>query len=136
MAVGTYQNRASKLKSVDGCEHCIRIALRVSGRRTAARDQLIRGYELANRCGSTRLADRAWQELLAAGARPRRKELQGVASLTPSERRIAELAAGGRTNREIAQTLFVTAKTVETHLGHAYTKLGISSRVELEAALG
>lgn len=109
--------------------------LRISGRRAAAREHLMRGYELANQCGSTRLADHAWQELLAAGARPRRKELQGVASLTPSEHRIAELAAGGATNREIAQTLFVTAKTVETHLGHAYTKLGISSRVELEAAL-
>jgi DHA2 family methylenomycin A resistance protein-like MFS transporter len=58
-----------------------------------------------------------------------------AASAAPSERRIAELAAAGSTNREIAQTLFVTAKTVETHLGHAYTKLGISSRVELEAAL-
>ncbi len=84
---------------------------------------------------ATRLADHAWQELLAAGARPRRKELRGVASLTPSERRIAELAAAGGTNREIAQALFVTAKTVETHLGHAYTKLGISSRLDLDAAL-
>jgi DNA-binding CsgD family transcriptional regulator len=110
-------------------------ALRLSGSRAAARKQLTSGYERANRCGSTRLAGHAWQELLAAGARPRRKELQGVASLTPSERRIAELAAAGSTNREIAQTLYVTAKTVETHLGHAYTKLGISSRVELEAAL-
>ena len=110
-------------------------ALRVAGRRTAARDQLGRGYELATECGASRLAEHAWQELLAAGARPRRKELKGVASLTPSERRIVELAATGHTNREIAQTLFVTAKTVETHLGHAYTKLGVGSRVELEAAL-
>ncbi len=110
-------------------------ALRVSGRRAASRDQLMRGHELANQCGSTRLADHAWQELLATGARPRRKELRGVASLTPSERRIAELAAAGGTNREIAQALFVTAKTVETHLGHAYTKLGISSRLDLDAAL-
>ena len=110
-------------------------ALRVAGKRTTAREQLARGYELATQCTATRLAEHAWQEQLAAGARPRRKELKGVASLTPSERRIVELAAAGHTNREIAQTLFVTAKTVETHLGHAYTKLGVGSRVELDAAL-
>ena len=110
-------------------------ALRVSGRRVAAREQLGRGYELATRCTATRLAEHAWQELLAAGARPRRKELKGVASLTPSERRIVELAADGRTNREIAQALFVTTKTVETHLGHAYTKLGVGSRTDLADAL-
>lgn len=81
------------------------------------------------------MVEHAWQELLAAGARPRRKELKGAASLTPSERRIVELAAAGQTNREIAQALFVTAKTVETHLGHAYTKLGVGSRVELATAL-
>jgi DNA-binding CsgD family transcriptional regulator len=111
-------------------------ALRIAGRRVAARKQLEAGYELATQCTSTRLADHAWSELLIAGARPRRKELTGVASLTPSERRIADLAASGSTNREIAQALFVTAKTVETHLGHAYTKLAISSRTELADALG
>jgi DNA-binding CsgD family transcriptional regulator len=59
----------------------------------------------------------------------------GAEALTPSERRVAELAAEGRGNQEIAQTLFVTAKTVENHLGRAYRKLGISSRRELAAAL-
>jgi DNA-binding CsgD family transcriptional regulator len=61
--------------------------------------------------------------------------ISGVQSLTPSERRIAELAATGLTNREIAAELFLTAKTVEWHLGHAYTKLDIHRRQELAAAL-
>jgi DNA-binding CsgD family transcriptional regulator len=65
-------------------------------------------------------------------ARLRRAEAAGLATLTPSERRIAELAAGGATNAEIAQRLFVTVKTVEMNLGNAYRKLGISSRRQLE----
>ena len=56
-------------------------------------------------------------------------------SLTPSERRVADLAAAGRTNRDIAQELFVTPKTVEVHLSNAYRKLGIRSRRELAGAL-
>ena len=74
-------------------------------------------------------------KLLAAGARPRRTALSGVESLTPSELRVAELAAHGMTNREIAQALFVTEKTVETHLGHVYPKLDITSRAELRGKL-
>jgi DNA-binding CsgD family transcriptional regulator len=70
-----------------------------------------------------------------AAARPRRSALAGAAALTPSERRVATIAATGAMNREIAQTLFVTEKTVETHLGHAYAKLGVHSRHELEATL-
>ena len=72
---------------------------------------------------------------MATGARPRRCALTGPDSLTPSERRVAEMAAAGRTNREIAEALFVTAKTVETHLGHVYLKLDIASRQELANAL-
>jgi DNA-binding NarL/FixJ family response regulator len=81
------------------------------------------------------LAARAETELRATGARPRRIALRGLESLTPSERRIAELAAHGPTNREIAQALFVTPRTVEVHLTNAYRKLGISSRSQLATAL-
>ena len=69
------------------------------------------------------------------GAKVRRPESSGIDSLTPSERRIVDLAAGGATNAEIAQALFVTVKTVEMHLGNAYRKLGISSRRQLAPLL-
>lgn len=59
----------------------------------------------------------------------------GEAALTPSERRVAQLAAAGHTNRDIAQALFVTPKTIEVHLSHAYQKLGIRSRSQLSYAL-
>jgi DNA-binding CsgD family transcriptional regulator len=110
-------------------------AHRRAGRRGEARDQLRGGLDLAHRCGAHALADRARAELVAAGARPRRRVLRGVEALTPSELRIARLAAERRSNREIAQALFVTARTVETHLTHAYQKLAISSRDELPRAL-
>jgi DNA-binding CsgD family transcriptional regulator len=110
-------------------------ALRAAGKRTEAQDVLGPAYELARALGATRLAERAAAELTAAGVKPRRELLGGVAALTPSERRVAELAAGGKTNREIAQALFVTEKTVETHLGHVYDKLGIRSRRKLQGAL-
>jgi DNA-binding CsgD family transcriptional regulator len=84
---------------------------------------------------ATRLLERARSELAATGARPRRFVLSGAESLTPSERRVAELAAGGRSNPQIAQDLFVTVNTVETHLRHAYRKLDIRSRDQLAVAL-
>jgi DNA-binding CsgD family transcriptional regulator len=111
-------------------------ALRRANRRSQAREQLRQAVELATICGAASLAERAERELLATGARPRRIALSGVDSLTPSERRVAELAATGPTNREIAQTLFVTQRTVEVHLTSIYRKLGISSRSQLTAALG
>jgi DNA-binding CsgD family transcriptional regulator/tetratricopeptide (TPR) repeat protein len=110
-------------------------ALRRANRRTEAREHLRQGLELATICGAGELAARAESELLASGARPRRIALSGVASLTPSERRVAELAAAGPTNREIAQELFVTQRTVEVHLTSIYRKLGIKSRSQLAAAL-
>jgi DNA-binding CsgD family transcriptional regulator len=110
-------------------------ALRRNNRRSDAREQLRRAVELATICGAAPLAERAETELLATGARPRRIALSGVESLTPSERRVAEMAAEGPTNREIAQALFVTPKTVEMHLSRAYRKLGITSRSQLPAAL-
>jgi DNA-binding CsgD family transcriptional regulator len=82
------------------------------------------------------VADAGHAELLAAGARPRRPQFSGPEALTASERRVADLAAEGLGNREIAQTLFVTIKTVENHLARAYQKLGIRSRDALPEALG
>ena len=111
-------------------------ALRRAGQRTAARPLLAEALDLASRCGARPLAGRAHDELIAAGGRPRRERQYGVAALTPSELRVARLAADGRTNREIARGLYVTPKTVETHLAHAYAKLGITGRAGLAAALG
>jgi DNA-binding CsgD family transcriptional regulator len=110
-------------------------ALRRANQRIAARGPLRTGLDLAYRCGATRLTQRARDELLAAGARPRRGALTGLEALTTSERRVAELAATGMSNPEIAQALFVTLNTVEGHLRHAYQKLSISSRGQLPAAL-
>jgi DNA-binding CsgD family transcriptional regulator len=110
--------------------------LRRENQRSDARKCLERGADLAARGGAVALNERARVELAAAGARPRREALlSGPASLTPSERRIAELAATGQSNREIAQALFVTPKTVEYHLRNAYRKLDIQTRQELAGAL-
>jgi len=110
-------------------------ALRRANQRTAAREPLRTGLDLAHRCGAVRLAERARAELLTTGAKPRRAVLTGLEALTASERRVAELAAAGMSNPEIAQTLFVTLSTVEGHLRQAYRKLSISSRGQLPAAL-
>lgn len=110
-------------------------ALRRQGHRADAREPLRRGMDLAHRCGATPLRARAEEELRATGARPRRLVLSGVESLTPSELRVARLAADGRSNREIAQTLFVTTATVETHMGRVFQKLDLGSRDQLAAAL-
>ena len=110
-------------------------ALRRANQRSESREPLRQGLEIATTCGAAPLAERAGAELLATGARPRRIALSGAESLTPSERRVAQIAAGGSTNREIAQALFVTPKTVEVHLSSAYRKLDIASRTQLAAAL-
>jgi DNA-binding CsgD family transcriptional regulator len=111
-------------------------AQRRAGMRRDARDALREALELAHRCGATAIAERAHEELGATGAKPRRVMLTGVESLTPSELRVAKLAAAGMGNRDIAQDLYISVKTVETHLGSAYRKLDISSRRELPQALG
>jgi DNA-binding NarL/FixJ family response regulator len=109
--------------------------LRRRNRRTEARELLREALDAAHRVGAARLADQAETELRATGARPRRVVLTGVESLTSSERRIAELASKGLTNREIAQTLFITTRTVEGHLTSIFRKLQLDSRNELEAVL-
>jgi DNA-binding CsgD family transcriptional regulator len=110
-------------------------ALRRGNQRGEARERLREAAELAQRCGAELLEERIDEELRIAGARPRRRALSGALSLTPGERRVATAAAGGATNREIAQDLFVSLRTVEMHLTNTYRKLDISSRSELAAAI-
>lgn len=109
--------------------------LRTRGEPGHARDTLWQALDLAHRCGGVALAESAHEELLAAGARPKRQMLTGPGSLTPAELRVARLAAQGLTNREIAQRLCISTKTVEWQLSHAYVKLGIHRRNELNTAL-
>ena len=85
-------------------------ALRAAGRRRDAQEMLEPAYARANDMGAVRIAERAAEELATVGVRPRREPATGLAALTPSERRVAELAAAGKTNREIAESLFVTQK--------------------------
>ncbi|MBV9943938.1 MAG: AAA family ATPase [Solirubrobacterales bacterium] len=110
-------------------------ALRRAGQRAESREILRRALDLAHRCGAHALSERARTELVAAGGRPRRLVLSGLDSLTTSERRVAQLAASGLANREIAQQLFITTRTVEGHLTHAYQKLDITSREQLTDVL-
>jgi DNA-binding CsgD family transcriptional regulator len=110
--------------------------MRRTGKPAAAREPLRAGYELARGCGSTVLLAQAAAELAAAGVRLRRPALSGLDALTPSERRVADMAASGMSNPDIAQALFLTRKTIEMHLGRAYRKLAVSGRGELAAALG
>lgn len=109
-------------------------ALRRAGQRLAAGPPLREALDMATRSGAVPLAARAQDELHATGSRPRRSRTTGVDSLTPTERRIAELAAAGRTNSRIAHDLYVTPKTVEWHLANVYRKLAVGGRRDLPAA--
>lgn len=109
--------------------------LHAAGDLDAGRDALREAMSLAHDCRATALEAQARDALVAAGGRPRRPSISGIAALTASERRIAELAAGGTTNREIAETLFVTKNTVEWHLRNVFKKLGVRSRAELRELL-
>jgi ATP/maltotriose-dependent transcriptional regulator MalT len=111
------------------------VALREGGNPKEARPLLVAALDQAHRCGAQPLAERARAEAVAAGARPRRPRLTGVEALTPSELRVSRLAAEGLSNREIAQALFVTTKTVADHLAASYRKLGIRRREGLPKAL-
>lgn len=106
-------------------------AMRRHGCRSAAREPLAEALDLAARCGARPLAARVREELKATGARPRREWRTGLEALSPRELRVVQLAAEGRTNREIAYQLYVTIKTIEGHLARAYAKLGIERRQQL-----
>ena len=110
-------------------------ATRRAGRRADARGPLREALQLARACGADAVAVRAHDELVAAGARPRRDPTESRSHLTASERRVARMAAEGMTNREVAQALFVTENTIETHLRSVFRKLEISSRSQLARAL-
>jgi DNA-binding CsgD family transcriptional regulator len=110
-------------------------ALRRVGRRPQARAVLERALDAAHHCGTRRIAAQARDELVAAGAKPRREAITGRDALTASELRVARLAAAGQTNREIAQSLFITTKTASVHLSRVYRKLDVTRRSQLAKAL-
>jgi DNA-binding CsgD family transcriptional regulator len=110
-------------------------AIRRAGRRADARTPLREALELASACGADAVAVRAHDELVTAGARPRRDPTESRSTLTASELRVARMAAEGMTNREIAQALFLTENTIETHLRSVFRKLDIGSRSQLARAL-
>jgi DNA-binding CsgD family transcriptional regulator len=109
--------------------------MRRVGRVAQAREPLRRALDLAERTGSVPLRDYARRELAAVGVRPRRAALAGPDALTSAERHVADLAAAGRSNKQIAQHLFITTGTVETHLRHVFQKLDITSRADIPAKL-
>jgi DNA-binding CsgD family transcriptional regulator len=115
--------------------HDLGAALRRAGRPGDARAPLRAALDRAQQAEAARLERLAREELAASGARPRRTALRGVDALTPSERRVADLVASGLTNREVAEALWVTRKTVEVHLARVYEKLGVKGRTELPAVL-
>ncbi|MGH2959660.1 MAG: helix-turn-helix transcriptional regulator [Solirubrobacterales bacterium] len=106
-------------------------ALRHERKGVEAREPLGEALEIAARAGAIGLERHVKDEIAATGAAPRVTDFQGMAALTPSEKRVAGLAVEGMTNREIAQSLFVTPKTIEVHLSNVYRKLDVKSRREL-----
>lgn len=110
-------------------------ALRRAGQRSQARAALEHGLDLAHHLGARLIAGQARTELVAAGGKPRRDAITGRDALTVSELRVARLAAEGMTNREIAQSLFITTKTASAHLSRVYRKLDVTRRSQLAAAL-
>ena len=105
--------------------------LRRAGQRVDAREHLGTALDLAHRCGATGLEAEIREELVAAGGRPRRPSVSGVESLTPTELRVAHLAAKGMSNRDIAEQAFVSRSTIAWHLHNVYRKLHIESREQL-----
>jgi len=108
------------------------VSLLADGRADMAREELESGLELSVECGARLVAETAVRHLRECGVEPKRFSFD---VLTASERRVAEIAAAGSSNREIAEQLLVTPKTVENHLTRVYSKLGIDSRRELATAL-
>jgi ATP/maltotriose-dependent transcriptional regulator MalT len=109
--------------------------LRREGRRVDAREQLRTAHHLFDEIGMEAFAERARRELLATGEKARKRSGGTREELTPQEEQIARLAREGLSNPEIGTQLFVSARTVEWHLRNMFTKLGITSRRQLQTAL-
>jgi len=109
--------------------------LRQENRQVDAGAQLRTAHEMLDAIGMEAFAERARRELMATGEAVRRRSVKTEATLTVQEASIARLAQDGRTNAEIGAQLFLSARTVEWHLRKIFTKLGIGSRRELDAAL-
>ena len=109
--------------------------MRRSGRRIDSREQIHFALVVFERLDARPWVERARAELRASGERLRRRDPTTVDELTPQELQIAMLVAEGKTNREVGAQLFLSAKTIEWHLGHVYRKLGVRSRAELGRAL-
>jgi ATP/maltotriose-dependent transcriptional regulator MalT len=109
--------------------------LRSQARLGEARERLRTAEEMVTEIGMEAFAERARRELVAAGAKPRKRSLEERDELTPQEQQIARLARDGLTNAEIGSQLFLSPRTVEWHLHKVFGKLGIDSRSGLDAAL-
>jgi DNA-binding CsgD family transcriptional regulator len=109
--------------------------LRRQRRRLDAREQLHRAHDLLDTMGIEGFAERARRELQATGATARKRTVETHAELTPQEAAIARLAREGLSNREIGARMFISARTVQSHLGKVFAKLAIGSRGELDQAL-
>ena len=134
-AVDTLAESPAKLEQARA-NHMLGRTLLNTGHKPDARPRLRQAVDLGVRCGAMALAAAAREDLIAAGGRMHQVSPRRTDTLTGSERRVALMAAGGRTNREIAEALFITLRTVELHLTNAYRKLGVGKRTELTPALG
>jgi DNA-binding CsgD family transcriptional regulator len=135
-AVALYRKSPRIVDTAFALEDAGRV-LAAIGRRDEAVPLLRESLERLDSLGAAFDANRLAGRLKALGVRqPRRvrRPTSGWESLTPTEARVVELVASGLTNREIAEQLFVSRYTVETHVKHVFTKLGVSSRIELAAA--
>jgi DNA-binding CsgD family transcriptional regulator len=133
-AITILEASPARLEHARGLVH-LGAGLLERGDRERAREVLSDALDRAHGLGAVALAEQARAELIASGARPRRDALSGPEALTPAELRSARMAADGLTNREIAQALFVSTRTVEAQLSQAYAKLAIGGRGELGPAL-
>ena len=108
--------------------------LRRENRRVDARRELLRAFEMFTDMGMEAFSERARRELAATGEKVRRHAVERLHDLTNQEAQIARLAREGLTNQEIGFQLYLSARTVEWHLRKVFTKLGITSRRQLDTA--